>query len=127
MPILPPPVQALYHRVDTLAARANLLRYAVVYEHGGLYVDGDCRCQRSVEPLFGAAGLVVGATQTKSESRYPWRPENAFIAARPRHPLLHRILEEAPEFFRPFCGGGGPANRPCVPGAHGSRLVTRPD
>jgi mannosyltransferase OCH1-like enzyme len=65
--------------------RADLLRVAVLYLFGGIYVDADEDCQQPIDPLldrisqvllYRVAGMVLDGIQT-------WRIRNDFLAAIP--------------------------------------------
>jgi mannosyltransferase OCH1-like enzyme len=73
-------------RLRSPAERANILRLELLWREGGVYVDTDFECLRSVEPLLGGAELVISLAK-------PGRVNNAFMAAVPGHPLLDEALE----------------------------------
>lgn len=53
-------LHALYARLTQPAARANLMRAAILYAEGGVYLDMDVVTLRSFEPLL-RAGMFCGA------------------------------------------------------------------
>ena len=76
----------LFVRLADLRARADLLRYEIIYAFGGVYVDTDMECIRPLSPLFGSnVTLVVGREDN-------FQINNAIIAARKRHPALELLL-----------------------------------
>jgi mannosyltransferase OCH1-like enzyme len=86
------------------AERADVLRLEVLWRHGGVYVDTDFECLRSIEPLLRGHDFVIGLAK-------PRRVNNAFIAAAAGHPLLDRALGELRlrEFHGYDKGAAGPA------------------
>jgi len=74
-------------RLRAPAERADILRLELLWREGGVYVDTDFECLRSVEPLLEGHDFVIGLAK-------PGRVNNAFIAAAAGHPLLDRALDE---------------------------------
>lgn len=63
------------------AQKSDVLRYELVLEHGGVYVDCDVECRRNLEPLIaghsafisrGVAGPGVGAAVFGAVAGHPW-------------------------------------------------------
>ncbi|KAF4124681.1 Mannosyl phosphorylinositol ceramide synthase SUR1 [Geosmithia morbida] len=74
--------------------RANVLRYAVLHHHGGVYLDLDvwCRVALDATPIVRLPFVSPGA--------HPAGVNNAFISSRPGHPLLGAILAAVPSHDR---------------------------
>ncbi len=81
-------------RLRAPAERANILRLEVLWREGGVYVDTDFKCLRSIEPLIENAELFISLAK-------PGRVNNALMGSRPAHPLLDEALEQIRprEFF----------------------------
>jgi mannosyltransferase OCH1-like enzyme len=77
----------VYDRLRNPAERSDILRFELLWRFGGVYVDCDFECLRSIEPLLAGVELFAGY-------RKPGRANNALIGSVPRHPLLARALEE---------------------------------
>lgn len=73
------------------AARSDLMRVALLYREGGVYADADDVCLSDVSDWF--AGDVEFAIAQESAGALL----NAFIAARPRAPLVAFVLERIAE------------------------------
>ena len=84
--------RALFERLTPVSAKSNLLRYSVLWRHGGVYLDTDFEPLSSIEPLLANAQMVVG-----EES--PGVICNAFIASVPGHPALRWAIDDAAESF----------------------------
>jgi inositol phosphorylceramide mannosyltransferase catalytic subunit len=87
------------------AAKADIARYEILLEHGGLYLDADFDVHRSIEPILAAIdthGLVVAR---QSPTVY----NNAFLGARPRHPVLQSLVDAIPDAYRWMSGMTAPA------------------
>jgi Sulfotransferase family/Glycosyltransferase sugar-binding region containing DXD motif len=79
-----------YERLRAPAERANVLRLELLWRLGGVYVDTDFACLRSIEPLIDDAELFITLAK-------PGRVNNALMGSVPSHP----IVEEAMEKIRP--------------------------
>jgi mannosyltransferase OCH1-like enzyme len=74
-------------RLRAPAERADILRLEVVHRFGGVYVDVDIECLRSIEPLLDGVELFIGLAK-------PGRVNNALLGSVAGHPLLDRALDE---------------------------------
>jgi mannosyltransferase OCH1-like enzyme len=85
------------------AERADLFRLECLWRSGGVYVDCDFECVRSLEPLLDGLDFFVGYIG-------PGKINNALIGAVPGHPILDRALTEArPREFHGYDkGAAGP-------------------
>jgi mannosyltransferase OCH1-like enzyme len=81
-------------RIRHPVERADILRYEVLWRHGGVYVDVDFECRRSLEPEIGDAEFFTAYLKPKNIAKAHKRVNNAFIGAVPGHPLLDRALDE---------------------------------
>lgn len=68
--------------------RANILRYALLEQLGGVYLDLDVTCLEPLDNLRFLPWLTPGA--------HPAGVNNAFILARPKHPFLRHLLDAVP-------------------------------
>jgi mannosyltransferase OCH1-like enzyme len=94
------------------AEKTDVMRYELIARHGGVYVDTDFECLRSIEPLIDGIVLFAG------EQR-PGKLGNALLGATPGHPLVERLAAAAaaavgtqdypqttgPPFFHRFLSG----------------------
>lgn len=104
-----PPLPDVYHRAreiaprDSLRFRADVLRLALLWEYGGVYVDTD------VEPLRPIDGLIEGV-----ECFASWSPHrakdgtrlltNCVMGAVPRHPFIGACIDGLEEAVRTYRG-----------------------
>lgn len=72
--------------------RANVLRYALLHKFGGVYLDLDVSCHVALDktPIMTLDFVSPGA--------HPAGVNNAFIATKPNHPFLGRVLAAVPHF-----------------------------
>lgn len=75
-------------RARHAAERANILRYELLCQFGGVYVDTDMECLRCIEPLLGGVEAFAGYQR-------PGEVCNAILGAVPEHPAFLRAVEEA--------------------------------
>ena len=76
-----------YERLRNPAERSDIIRLEVLLRFGGIYVDTDVECLRSIEPLL--EGVEFCTTYVKRGML-----SNAFIGAKPGHPILERAVRE---------------------------------
>jgi tetratricopeptide (TPR) repeat protein len=83
-----PRVRRAYRAARKPAQKADLLRLALLFHEGGVYVDADDRCTAPLDPHVAGRSLVVPQEARGSIG-------NNFIAAAPGHPLIGHGLELA--------------------------------
>jgi mannosyltransferase OCH1-like enzyme len=74
-------------RLRAPAERSDILRLELLWRLGGVYMDTDFECRRSIEPLIVDADFFVGLSK-------PGRVNNALLGSVAGHPILDRALEE---------------------------------
>ena len=77
-------------RLRAPAERADILRLELLWRFGGVYVDTDFECLRSIEPLIGEASMFIGRAK-------PGRVNNALVGS----VAGHRVLDVALDQLRP--------------------------
>jgi len=85
--------QHLFDRADTFAEKSDIARYELLAIHGGVYLDTDFECLRSIEDLL----MGVDVFAATEDGRWI---NCAIIGAAPRHPLMERMVEEIAETTR---------------------------
>lgn len=84
-------VLAAYHKLPRGAFRADLWRYCILFQNGGIYADIDTVCQSSLRSALKADdAFVVPNTGTVPHAVF-----NAFICCSARHPILEKAIEYA--------------------------------
>jgi mannosyltransferase OCH1-like enzyme len=76
-----------YERLRRPAERSDLLRFELLARHGGVYVDADFECFRSIEPLLDGVTFFCAYND-------PGRVNNAIVGSVPGHPLVVRAIRE---------------------------------
>jgi inositol phosphorylceramide mannosyltransferase catalytic subunit len=79
----------LYQQLHDPRAKADVLRYEILYLFGGVYVDADMECLRSIEPLL--VGLPHG-TAFFAAREDGVQVNNAVLGARVGSPVLAFLL-----------------------------------
>ena len=76
--------------------RSDLLRLDLLWRFGGVYIDADLECLRSIEPLVAGASFLIGIASRG-------RVETALLGAVAGHSILDRALNEIrPRQFRGY-------------------------
>jgi hypothetical protein len=89
--------------------KADLLRYEILYQHGGVYVDHDANCLRPFSGMHRGYDFYCGL-ETPHESFVGRNITccNGIIGSRPQHPTLERIINLVADRWKPladkFCG-----------------------
>ena len=92
--ILPPTPDILYN-ADVFRSAYNygqcsdILRYELLYNFGGIYIDMDMLALSSLDTLCLEADFFIGISNTKSS----WELNNAIIGSIPGHPFLRQLIE----------------------------------
>ena len=74
--------------------RADAVRYFILYEYGGVYIDLDMECLKSVDDLFEKA--EVWFSIEAGPSIYNKVISNAFMATPRKHPLFKDLIRQLP-------------------------------
>ncbi len=77
----------IYERLRRPAERSDLLRFELLARHGGVYVDADFECLRSIEPLLDGVTFFCAYND-------PGRVNNAIVGSVAQHPLALRAIRE---------------------------------
>jgi hypothetical protein len=83
-----------YHKSDNYGEKSDLLRYEILYQEGGVYVDHDVKCLQTFQPLNVAYDMYVGMEMPyKTSLSSSVLPTNNIVAARSGHPVLRRCID----------------------------------
>jgi inositol phosphorylceramide mannosyltransferase catalytic subunit len=74
--------------------RADSLRYLVLYRYGGIFLDMDLHCRRSLGPLR--------RFEFVSPAAYPVGISNGFLMTSAKHPFIKALVDQLPLFNRNF-------------------------
>ncbi len=83
-----------YYKSDNYGEKSDILRYEILYQEGGIYVDHDVKCVASFDKLNIAYDLYCGLEvpfETALSSSV--MPTNNIVGARASHPVLKYALD----------------------------------
>lgn len=82
-----------FQRATVAAQRADILRYELVYRFGGVYLDTDMECLRSIDELLDGVEAFAAEEQ-------PGELAIGIFGAVARHPWLEDVIEQLPPSMR---------------------------
>lgn len=91
----------LYHQTPSFAEKANILRYEVLFQYGGMYVDTDFECLKPFDFLHHCCDFYAGLEYAPA-SYDKFIIGNALIASRPQHVILAMLIEEINKHWRMY-------------------------
>jgi hypothetical protein len=83
-------------QTDNFAEKADLLRYEILYQEGGIYADHDIQCYQSFDRLnrrFDFYAVLEPPHYIPGYS-YAIFPTNALIGSCPNHPILKKTMQK---------------------------------
>lgn len=72
-----------YEATDNFGEKSDIWRYEILYNEGGVYLDGDFLILKPLTDLFYACDFFVGISQDRNFS-----VSNGFFGTCPHHPIL---------------------------------------
>ncbi|MBV8060049.1 MAG: hypothetical protein JO126_08185 [Alphaproteobacteria bacterium] len=88
----------IYKNEGQWAGVADLMRYEILYEYGGVYVDADSECLRQLDDWLLQLGMFVAY---ESERHRPGLIANGFMGCPQGHPVLAKIIGQTSRMCRP--------------------------
>lgn len=89
-------ITPLYQKSTNWGEKADLLRYLILWQEGGLYIDHDVECFRSFEEMHRSfdffAFLELPHKNPGRKERY--FPSNAVMGAAASHPIFEETIKE---------------------------------
>jgi mannosyltransferase OCH1-like enzyme len=84
-----------FDSVTNWGAKADILRYQIVYLYGGVYIDIDFECLRPLDPLIKSHALFVTIGDNKGLTSRINLPiiANAIIGASPKNDFLFNLIK----------------------------------
>jgi len=86
--------QDSFNKSLSWAGKCDIVRLELIYQFGGIYVDQDFECFKSIEPLINNDFAFIGM-QTERDSSV--KVINSILGAVPNYPPLKKILNEIPD------------------------------
>lgn len=78
-----------YFAAPNWGEKADILRYCILNKYGGVYLDMDIICLKSIEPLLHGVDFVIGIANTSTIEC-----NNAVIAAVPHNQVIKALIAE---------------------------------
>ncbi len=85
---LPLMTRDLFEKSPNYGQKSDILRYEVLWRFGGVYLDTDIECFKSLDVLHHYYEFYAGFSNTKTVEL-----QNALIASMPGHPLLRALID----------------------------------
>ena len=77
----------------TPVEKADLFRYLIVYEYGGIYLDIDCYCVENFDSLIKDAEFVVGC-ESGFQVNSVFKITQWAFASKAKHPILIEVEKQ---------------------------------
>lgn len=81
---------AQFERCSNVSEQSDVLRFELVYQYGGLYIDTDFECLKPIDPLFEGKDLVIFPGNKKTLY-------GGFMAATKHNDDIKRLIDGLPE------------------------------
>lgn len=86
-----PKIAKLVRGASNFGEAADILRYAVLYKHGGLYVDTDFECLKPFDVLHYTYDFYVGLQPLDTNAL---QLNNALIGSAPKNPIFSKAFKK---------------------------------
>lgn len=93
--------KSLYYRVHRHIEKCDISRYALLYVHGGLYVDLDFKCNSSLGELFNGKKAVIFREVKDYYHRNELCYLNSIMASEPGNSIWAEILDYISLHYHP--------------------------
>lgn len=82
--------RALYNETPFYGERSDILKWEIVHRHGGVYVDTDFECLKSLDLLHHMYDLYTGIQPL--DTSFPGQLGAGIFAAIPHHPVMEQCV-----------------------------------
>ena len=76
----------------SIASKVDLIRYEIIYKFGGLYIDTDFECLKSIDSFFHDKDFIACRQNPSGPT-----VANGFIAATPQHRIIEKLINDTPK------------------------------
>jgi hypothetical protein len=91
----------LFSKCSCLGQQADLVRYEVLLQEGGVYVDADVECVRNIEPLIEGCLFFALRRDPRVMDLRVESHSNAFFGSIFGHPIMRDLVQNLRRAFRP--------------------------
>ncbi len=81
----------MLRRCVSLSQKANIIRYELLLDHGGVYIDADFECKKNLEPLI--EGATAFAARVEDDPHDIFALNNAIMGGTKGHPFLKSLVD----------------------------------
>ena len=74
---------------NTYSEMSDLIRYELLYQYGGVYLDTDFECYKNIEPLINDYELFISTEDYRHLC-------GGFVGSIPKHPIIKRLIDRIP-------------------------------
>ncbi|XP_053407481.1 uncharacterized protein LOC128559535 [Mercenaria mercenaria] len=95
-----PDLLSIYDNKPDVVFKANALRYVLLYEFGGVYVDLDIKCMRPLDRATMKYACILTPEPFEHSAilyKMPYFFSNAVMLCRPKHPFFKQVIESLPK------------------------------
>jgi mannosyltransferase OCH1-like enzyme len=85
--------QKEFDNEQSMAGKADILRFELLNYYGGVYIDTDFECYKNIEPLIKDLDCFMASEHEGTISI-------GIIGAVPKHPIIQKIIEALPGSIR---------------------------
>jgi mannosyltransferase OCH1-like enzyme len=81
--------QAYLDKCNTYSEMSDLIRYELLFQYGGIYLDCDFECFKNIEPIIKNSELFISTEDNRHLC-------GGFIGSIPQHFVIKRLIDEIP-------------------------------
>ncbi|TAE36371.1 MAG: hypothetical protein EAZ70_11045 [Runella slithyformis] len=84
----------LYESLPYLTQRVDIIKYLVLYEFGGVYIDFDCECLKPIDALLTHPACIgLEPRDERLHQEFPFFLGNAYMSAEPKTAFFKATIE----------------------------------
>lgn len=88
-------LKSLFENTNNWGEKSDLLRYEILMQEGGVYVDHDMVCLKNYNSLVSYYDFFVGlSTSHPKIDGFTFSAINCHFAAKPQHPVIQHAMDE---------------------------------
>lgn len=88
-----PNIRDSFFQISQINNKSNYLRYKLLHEHGGIWLDSDLILLRSIKPLLDHLTDDIDLIATASPEYPAGQPESGFLISKPKGKVISKALQ----------------------------------